>query len=282
MLPHVRTTPHHTTPPRPTPPHPTPLHSTPPHPIPSHRTTPPRRRRRNHHNHHHHQSTEVQGLAQRWSTQFLLFPAGAMMGARDDGDGTAPAPPLLKNTEEGQGRGGTSTTRQGDRSPPALQTGESVPGGSRPPCLGPAAHRGPACRRRAHWTDSGGGFALALRYAEGCRSAQDLVVMFSRSRRRRNSWSYSSLQQTAKQTIDIQVPRTRGDQGGLQGFHPRPSSTASVPEKIVDIPAGGSLQGFLLDPKLAASSAVSRDDLGKGVFRTFPRGKKCPCRPAGG
>ena len=30
--------------------------------------------------------------------------------------------------------------------------------------------------------------------------------------------SFSSLQQTAEQTIDIPVSRTRGDRGGLQGF----------------------------------------------------------------
>ena len=41
--------------------------------------------------------------------------------------------------------------------------------------------------------------------------------------------SYSSLQQqSAEQNVDIPVPGTRGDHGGLQGFHPRQSSTASV------------------------------------------------------
>ena len=72
---------------------------------------------------------------------------------------------------------------------------------------GPAAHRGAACRRRAHGTDSGsscavdggpiGGFTLAPRQADsqaGNRSAQNLVVIpvvlarLSGSRRRRSSW----------------------------------------------------------------------------------------------
>ena len=61
--------------------------------------------------------------------------------------------------------------------------------------------------------------------------------------------SYSSLQQqTVEQTIDIPVPRTRGDHGGLQDFLP--------------------------DPGMAAPSAVSRDERDRGFFRTFPRSKK--------
>ena len=83
--------------------------------------------------------------------------------------------------------------------------------------------------------------------------------------------SYSSLQQTAKQTIDIPVPRTRGDHGGLQGFHSRHCATASVPEQIVDIPVGGGLQDFLPDPGLTP---------GPGVHRTLTRGKKCGVWPS--
>ena len=63
-------------------------------------------------------------------------------------------------------------------------------------------------------------------------------------------------QSFAEQIIDIPVPRTRGDHGGLQGVPPGQGSQRTV-EQIVDILAGGGLQGLLLDPRLAASSAVS-------------------------
>ena len=58
--------------------------------------------------------------------------------------------------------------------------------------------------------------------------------------------SYSSMQQqTAEQMIDIPVPRTRGDRGGLQGFPPRQGSQRTV-EQIVDIPVpGGGPRDFL-------------------------------------
>ena len=57
--------------------------------------------------------------------------------------------------------------------------------------------------------------------------------------------SFSSLQQqSAEQNIDIPVPGTRGDRGGLQGFRPRQGSQRTV-EQIVDILAGEGLQGFL-------------------------------------
>ena len=52
--------------------------------------------------------------------------------------------------------------------------------------------------------------------------------------------SFSSLQQhSAEQIVDIQVPGTLGDHGGLQGFHPR-QGWRSV-EQLVDIlvPGGG-------------------------------------------
>ena len=87
--------------------------------------------------------------------------------------------------------------------------------------------------------------------------------------------SYSSLQQqSAEQNVDIPVPGTRGDHQGLRGFHPRQGSQRTVGQ-IVDKPVhGGRPQGFLPDPGLAARSAVSRDELGQRVFRTFPRSKK--------
>ena len=99
----------------------------------------------------------------------------------------------------------------------------------------------------------------------------------------------------AELIVDIPVPgREGGGQGGLQGFPPpRQSSTASVAEQIVDfpvgglqgflprqgsrtanniadIPAGAGLHGFLLDPGVSRSSAVSREEAGCGLFLTFP------------
>ena len=61
------------------------------------------------------------------------------------------------------------------------------------------------------------------RYAVRCpQKAEQLVEVLT-------VVSCSSLQQqSAEQNVDIPVPGTRGDHGGLQGFHPRQSSTASV------------------------------------------------------
>ena len=58
--------------------------------------------------------------------------------------------------------------------------------------------------------------------------------------------SHSSLQRhSAEQNVDIPVPGTRGDRGGLQGFHPRQGSQHTV-EQIVDSPVlGGGPQDFL-------------------------------------
>ena len=65
--------------------------------------------------------------------------------------------------------------------------------------------------------------------------------------------SFSSLQRTAEQSIDIPgTSRRRGGGGGLQGLHPGHSSSASAGEQIADIPVPrgrgglgvGSLQGF--------------------------------------
>ena len=102
----------------------------------------------------------------------------------------------------------------------------------------------------------------------------------------------------AEQIVDIPVPRGRGVRGGLQGFPPRQSSTASGAEQIVDflvggglqgfsqdrgsrtankianILAGGGLHGFLHDPGASSSSAVSREESGHGFFRTFLQVKK--------
>ena len=51
-----------------------------------------------------------------------------------------------------------------------------------------------------------------------------------------------------KQKVDIPVPRTRGDHGGLQGFPPRQAALKRTVEQIVDIPVGGGLQDFLPGP----------------------------------
>ena len=91
--------------------------------------------------------------------------------------------------------------------------------------------------------------------------------------------SYSSLlQRTVEQTVDIPASRGRGRRGGLHVFFPGQSSTAAA----VDIPVPrGDLQGFLPGQGSTASSSHSPDaenEAGKGVFRTFPRGKKCSVR----
>ena len=68
--------------------------------------------------------------------------------------------------------------------------------------------------------------------------------------------------------------RGGGFSGGLQGFHPRQSLQRTVMQ-IADIPVPGGVHHDLLpDPGSAAPSAVSRDELGQGAFRTFPRSEK--------
>ena len=73
--------------------------------------------------------------------------------------------------------------------------------------------------------------------------------------------SFSSLQRSAEQNIDISVPGRGGGGGegggaeqivdipvggGLPGFLPRQGSRTA--NKIADIPAGGGLHGYLPDP----------------------------------
>ena len=92
--------------------------------------------------------------------------------------------------------------------------------------------------------------------------------------------SFSSLeQQSAEQIIDIPAPRRRRGQGGLQGLRPEHRSTASISsaertserivEQNVDIPVSGGGLHVLPDPGGSSSSAVSRDERGDVVFRTF-------------
>ena len=90
--------------------------------------------------------------------------------------------------------------------------------------------------------------------------------------------SYSLLQRTTEQHVDIPVPH-----GCVQGSLPGQSSTAissgkriseRTVEQIVDIPSpGGSLAHG------SSSSAGSADEDFTRVFRTFPRGKKVRVPP---
>ena len=100
--------------------------------------------------------------------------------------------------------------------------------------------------------------------------------------------SFSSLQRTVEQHVDIPVPGGGGPSSGLQGFLPRQRSTASpsrkriserIVEQIVDPVSRGSLPGSL--PGQSSSSSHSpagveerADEPGEGVFRTFPKNRK--------
>ena len=100
--------------------------------------------------------------------------------------------------------------------------------------------------------------------------------------------SYSSLQRTVEQLVDIPVPGGGGPSSGLQGFLPRQRSTESpsrtriserIVEQIVDPVSRGSLPGSL--PGQSSSSSHSpagveecADEPGEGVFRTFSQHKK--------
>ena len=75
---------------------------------------------------------------------------------------------------------------------------------------------------------------------------------------------------------------------GLQGYLPGQSSTAPTVAQIVDIP-GGSLQGSHPGQGSPVSSSFhslagsddDADELGKGVFRTFPKNvKSAKCSPS--
>ena len=88
--------------------------------------------------------------------------------------------------------------------------------------------------------------------------------------------SFSSLeQQTAKEIIDIPLPRTRGCHGDLQNFLPGQGSLQRTVDQIVNIPAGGGLQGFLLDPGSAGPSAASCEERGSPSAARVHSGLKC-------
>ena len=101
--------------------------------------------------------------------------------------------------------------------------------------------------------------------------------------------SYSSLQRTVEQHVDIPVPGGEGPISALPGFSSGQSSTATpsskkriserIVEQIVDPVSSGLLLGSL--PGQGSSSSHSpagveelADEPGEGVFRTFPKNKK--------
>ena len=100
--------------------------------------------------------------------------------------------------------------------------------------------------------------------------------------------SFSSLQRTMEQHVDIPVPRRGGRNAGLQGFLPGQCSTASpssmerisdrIVEQVVDFPVSrGGLQDFRPGQGSSSSSHVPArdqeglDESGEGVFSTFPQ-----------
>ena len=89
--------------------------------------------------------------------------------------------------------------------------------------------------------------------------------------------SFSSLQKSVEQLVDIPVPGRGGRFAGLQGFQTEQSSTAM--EQIVDIPGGGP-QSFRPGQSSSSSSHFlagvdeGLDGPGEGVLRTFPQNKK--------
>ena len=89
--------------------------------------------------------------------------------------------------------------------------------------------------------------------------------------------SYSSLQGIVEQIADNPVPRSgRGLGGGLHGLPPGQDSIAFGGAEHVAIPVPGGGLHVLPDPGGSRSSAVSREEAGQGVFRTFSPGEKSP------
>ena len=104
--------------------------------------------------------------------------------------------------------------------------------------------------------------------------------------------SYSSLQRTMDQHVDIPAPGRGGRNAGLQDFPPGQSSAAThssetrisewIVEQIVASPlSGGGLQSSSSSSHFHAGVHEGLDEPGAGgVFRTFPRGKKVQRSPA--
>ena len=78
--------------------------------------------------------------------------------------------------------------------------------------------------------------------------------------------SFSSLQRVMEQTVDIPAPQGGGRHADLQSFLRGQSSTGAV--QIVDTPRGG-LQGFRPGQSSSASSSSTPGVPGKGVFSHF-------------
>ena len=86
--------------------------------------------------------------------------------------------------------------------------------------------------------------------------------------------SFSSLERTAEQSIDIPgTGRRRGGGGGLQGLLPGHSSAASVGEQIADIPVPHGLPDFPPGQGSGASSQVLALRMGLLMvfFALFPQ-----------
>ena len=93
--------------------------------------------------------------------------------------------------------------------------------------------------------------------------------------------SYSSLQRTMEQHVDIPVPCRGGRISGLQGFPPGQCSTAQhgslerIVEQFVDIPVSGGLQEFRPEQSSSSSSHVpagvheALDEPGEGFLYHF-------------
>ena len=88
--------------------------------------------------------------------------------------------------------------------------------------------------------------------------------------------SYPSLQRTVEQSVNIPVPGREGQHVGLQGFLPRQRSTAphSSEERISERIVEQIVDSRVLGGGSSASSSITREHAGEGVFRTFPRVKK--------
>ena len=96
--------------------------------------------------------------------------------------------------------------------------------------------------------------------------------------------SYSSLQRSVEQLVDIPVPGGGGPSSGLQGFSSGQSSTASpskkriserIVEQIVDPVSRGGLPGSSSSHSPTGDEERA-DEPGKGGFSHFsPKSKKC-------
>ena len=94
--------------------------------------------------------------------------------------------------------------------------------------------------------------------------------------------SFSSFQRTVEHHVDIPVPGGGGSISGLQGFSSGQSSTAlpskkriseRIMEQIVDPVSRGGPPGSS-SSHFPAGVEERADELGEGVFRTFPQNKK--------